>query len=193
MSAQLRLKPIANATIPTKGIRSFGFRRSATHVHAGIDIPAREGTPVYAPASGRVTAIVGHGGPDATAQTPGPPFRGYGPLVVVIRDDEDRYHVLAHLGAVVDGLRVGARVDAGAPVAFVGRTSHPHLHWEVRLKPLPPRGKEPFAVSVNPATWLAEGTGAPLAEVTPEGAIGVTFTTEPEAVARFGGIVVGHG
>ena len=193
MSSQLRVKPIGGAVIPTSGVRSFGFRRSATHVHAGVDLPSREGTPVYAPASGTVTAIAGNGGPDATAQTPPAPFRGYGPLVVVIRDDENRYHVLAHLGAVVEGLRVGARVDAGAPVAFVGRTTRPHLHWEVRLKPLPPRGKEPYAVSVDPATWLEEGTGAPLAQVTPEGAIGVTFSNEPEAVARFGGIVVGHG
>lgn len=193
MSSQLRLKPISGASIPTSGVRSWGYQRTATHVHAGVDIPARAGTPVYAPASGTVTVVLGHGGPDATAQTPPRPFRGYGPLVVVIRDDEGRYHLLGHLGAVVDGLRVGARVDAGAPVAFVGSTEHPHLHWEVRTAPLPPRGREPYAVSVDPVAWLSEGTGAPFAEATPDGAIGVAFTTEPEAVSRFGGLVVGHG
>ena len=193
MSSQLRLKPISGAVIPTSGVKSWGYRRSATHVHAGVDIPAREGTPVYAAATGTVTVVLGHGGPDATAQTPPRPFRGYGPLVVVIRDDEGKYHLLGHLGAVVDGLRVGSRVEAGSPVAFVGRTSHPHLHWEVRTAPLPPRGKEPFTITVDPVVWLAEGTGAPLAQAMPDGAIGVAFTTEPEAVAAFGGIVVGHG
>lgn len=86
--------------------------------HAGLDIAAPQGAPVVAAAAGRVERA----GPAGT----------YGNLVVVRHPDgsETRY---AHLSAI--GVRVGDEVAAGAPLGQVGstgRSTGPHLHFEVR-------------------------------------------------------------
>jgi murein DD-endopeptidase MepM/ murein hydrolase activator NlpD len=86
--------------------------------HDGIDIAAPEGTPISAAGDG--TAIyVGE-------------QSGYG-QVVILRHDDGLVTVYAHASAVL--VREGARVTRGQVVAKVGqtgRTTGPHLHFEVR-------------------------------------------------------------
>lgn len=84
----------------------------------GTDIAARVGTPVMAPAAGRVQ-FVGQ-------------QRGYG-LVVILDHGAGRQTVYAHLSAA--NVTVGGRVEAGDAIAAVGRSGRvtgAHLHYEVR-------------------------------------------------------------
>ena len=86
--------------------------------HAGIDMAAPEGTPIRSCWPGTVT----HAGPD----------EGYGLTVVIAHDGgwESRY---AH--NQVNQVSVGDRVGAGERIALVGNTGRstgPHLHFELR-------------------------------------------------------------
>lgn len=86
--------------------------------HAGIDIAAPVGTPVQAAWDGEV-AFVGKRG-------------GYGQLVVLEHNDGWRTFY-AHNNA--NKVQVGDRVHAGQTIATVGssgRTTGPHLHFEIR-------------------------------------------------------------
>ncbi len=99
--------------------------------HPGIDIAADEGTPIDAAASGRVIAA----GPDG----------GYGNLIVVDNGSgvTTRY---GHCSQIYT--RVGDAVVAGQPIGAVGstgRSTGPHLHFEVRLGDTP----------VDPQRYLA--------------------------------------
>ena len=101
---------------------AFGPRRDPIHGehrhHDGIDVAAPEGTPVVAAKAGVVTRAE-----DAGA---------YG-LVLVIDHGEGLETRYAHLKDFA--VRPGQRVEAGAKVGTVGmsgRTTGPHLHFEVR-------------------------------------------------------------
>ena len=103
---------------PIKGVlySRFGIRQGQRH--DGIDIAAPEGTPVGAAAEG----LVIYAGEQA----------GYGSIVIV-RHDAALVTLYAHASALL--VKEGQHVDAGAPVAKVGqsgRTTGPHLHFEVR-------------------------------------------------------------
>jgi murein DD-endopeptidase MepM/ murein hydrolase activator NlpD len=121
---------------PVRGILSsvFGVRNSPfteTPVfHHGLDIIARPGTPVTASASG----VVVKSGYEAL----------YGNIVVI--DHGAGYRsVYAHLAS--RSVEEGAFVNRGEEVGNVGstgRSTGPHLHYEVRVNGLP----------VNPARFL---------------------------------------
>lgn len=92
--------------------------------HHGIDIAAPEGSPIYAPAAGRVVDVSHDGERD-----------NYGNLLIVQLDDGASI-VLAHLAGV--SVLVGDRVRRGDLLAWVGRTQSPlpptqaaHVHVEV--------------------------------------------------------------
>ena len=88
--------------------------------HAGIDLPAPVGTPVYAAHSGEV---VWSGWRD-----------GYGLLVSVAHGHGER-SMYAHLSRI--DVRVGVWIGAGVRVGLVGATGDatgPHLHFEVRVR-----------------------------------------------------------
>ena len=111
---------------PLKGVLygRFGARGGAHH--DGIDIAAPEGSPVVAAADGTVIFV----GKQS----------GYG-NVVIVRHEHGLVTVYAHNSAVL--VREGAHVTRGQPVARVGqtgRTTGPHLHFEVRdgVKPRNP-------------------------------------------------------
>jgi murein DD-endopeptidase MepM/ murein hydrolase activator NlpD len=100
----------------------FGSRKDPiegdTRFHAGVDIAAKTGTQVYAAGPGKVT-FAGVAG-------------GYGNLVMVDHGGglQTRY---AHLSEI--DVKVGEVVQPGAPVGKVGstgRSTGPHLHFEVR-------------------------------------------------------------
>jgi lipoprotein NlpD len=103
---------------PLKGVlySRFGVRQGQRH--DGIDISAPEGTPVQAAARG----VVVYTGRQA----------GYG-AIVILKHDGGLVTLYAHNSAVL--VKEGERVDSGTPIARVGqsgRTTGPHLHFEVR-------------------------------------------------------------
>jgi murein DD-endopeptidase MepM/ murein hydrolase activator NlpD len=103
---------------PVKGVlySRFGVRQGQRH--DGIDIAAPEGTAIGAAAAGAVI----YAGEQA----------GYG-WIVILRHASGLLTLYAHASAVL--VRQGDRVEAGSPVARVGRsgrTTGPHLHFEVR-------------------------------------------------------------
>ncbi len=100
------------------GIRSDPFRGTAA-MHAGVDIPGPVGTPIYATADG----IVSHAGSRG----------GYGNLVELSHGKgiATRY---GHLSKIL--VADNARVTRGQLIALMGstgRSTGPHLHYEVRI------------------------------------------------------------
>ena len=123
--------PSASPTIgnPTDsyGVRSNPFGGAEAEFHAGLDIAAQIGTPVVAAGTGVVTF--------AGIQN------GYGNVVMIDHGNgyQTRY---AHLSEV--GTGIGAVVTRGdfiGRVGSTGRSTGPHLHYEVRLdgRPTNPR------------------------------------------------------
>jgi murein DD-endopeptidase MepM/ murein hydrolase activator NlpD len=103
---------------PVKGVLYRGFGVKQGQRHDGIDLSAPEGTPVRAAAAGEVIYV--------GTQS------GYG-LIVILRHASGLITLYAHNSEVL--VKDGDRVEAGTPVAKVGqtgRTSGPHLHFEVR-------------------------------------------------------------
>jgi murein DD-endopeptidase MepM/ murein hydrolase activator NlpD len=98
----------------------FGARREG-HRHQGQDVIAAEGTPVVAPWAGLVEYVR---------------FQksGAGWYIVLDGDDEDRDYVFMHLRKDSILVAPGQHVSAGQPLAQVGntgRSSGPHLHFEI--------------------------------------------------------------
>lgn len=100
------------------GIRSDPFRGTAA-MHAGVDIPGPVGTPIYATADG----VVAH------AERMG----GYGNMVEIDHGKgiATRY---GHLSKIL--VSDNTRVKRGQLIALMGstgRSTGPHLHYEVRI------------------------------------------------------------
>jgi murein DD-endopeptidase MepM/ murein hydrolase activator NlpD len=86
--------------------------------HTGIDLAVPVGTPIRAVGKG-VVSKAGRGG-------------DYG-LMVLMRMDDRRYTLFAHLSKVL--VKPGKRVKTGTLIGYSGnsgRTTGPHLHFEVR-------------------------------------------------------------
>jgi len=100
------------------GIRSDPFRGTAA-MHAGVDIPGPVGTPIYATADGIVDHAARQG--------------GYGNMVEINHGKgiATRYGHLSKI-LVADGTRV-ARGQLIALMGSTGRSTGPHLHYEVRI------------------------------------------------------------
>jgi murein DD-endopeptidase MepM/ murein hydrolase activator NlpD len=110
----------------------FGYRTSPftgqREFHKGLDIAARTGTPVIAPASGVVT-FVGKKGP-------------YG-LVAVINHGHGVVTRYGHLKKCMT--KIGDRVKRGDKIALIGnsgRSTGPHLHYEVNVNGIPVNPKK---------------------------------------------------
>lgn len=103
----------------SKKVSSFFGKRDGRH-HDGIDIPAVTGTHIIASASGVVTISSR--------------MKGYGRIIVVKHDDG--YHtVYAHNSK--NFVKKGQKVSQGEVIAKVGstgRSTGPHLHFEIRRK-----------------------------------------------------------
>jgi murein DD-endopeptidase MepM/ murein hydrolase activator NlpD len=128
-------KPIENGWRETAG---FGDMRrylysaggSDTTTHGGVDIGAKEGTPVLACAAGRVVFVARR---IVTGNT------------IVIEHLPGFFSIYMHLSAVE--VSEGKVVEQGQRIGKVGSTglsTGPHLHWELRIG----------EVSVNPYRYL---------------------------------------
>lgn len=116
------------------------YGQRGDEMHAGIDLAAPEGTPVYAYREGTVRLLSMPGQMD-----------GYG-LALVIAHADGRYSLYAHLSAAY--AMPGQHVQEGELVGAVGRTagtredpskmfgtSGAHLHFEL-LSKWPPSGRK---------------------------------------------------
>ena len=115
----------------------FGGRRNpfggpGWEFHSGQDIEADPGTAVVSGASGRVTFVGWQ--------------NGYGQLVVVDHGGglTTRYAHLSHIDVEMD--QVVSRGQLLGKVGSTGRSTGPHLHYEVRINDQP----------VNPLPYLLE-------------------------------------
>jgi murein DD-endopeptidase MepM/ murein hydrolase activator NlpD len=114
----------------------FGFRKSPftqkREFHSGLDISARTGSPIIAPADG-VVAFVGQNRLSGNFITIN---HGYGMQTSYL-----------HLNkALVKKDQYVKRGDVIAQVGNTGRSTNPHLHYEVHLKGVP----------VNPEIYLLD-------------------------------------
>ncbi|RYH02986.1 M23 family peptidase [Salipiger sp. IMCC34102] len=121
--------------VPVKAAYRFtsGFGQRWGRLHAGTDFAAPIGTPIYATADGVVTSAGWSS--------------GYGRLIKIQHEFgiETRY---AHLSAMQ--VKVGQRVSRGERIGDMGnsgRSTGPHLHYEVRVGGTP----------VNPMTYIRAG------------------------------------
>ena len=130
----------ALATLPSRwpvrgSVNSeFGRRASpwtqSVEFHSGIDIKAQMGTPVHAPAAGTVV-VAG-------------PAHEYG-TAVMLDHGQDIKTLYGHLSKV--SVRPGQKVERGMLLAYsgnTGRSSGPHLHYEIFVK----------GQAVNPRAYL---------------------------------------
>jgi murein DD-endopeptidase MepM/ murein hydrolase activator NlpD len=113
-------------SVPAAGMRTsnFGYRvdpvtKKSNSFHSGIDIAAPLGTPVYAAAGGEVKITEFN-------------KNGYGNLVV-IQHESDLTTYYGHLSKieVSSGVRV-KKGDLVGKVGSTGKSTGPHLHFEVR-------------------------------------------------------------
>jgi len=132
---------------PVDGARlssGFGLRLHPilgyTKLHRGVDFAAPPGTPIMAAGDGVVESAGAAG--------------AYGTLVV-LRHDGSYETAYAHMSRIARGLKPGVAVHQGQVIGYVGatgRTTGPHLHYEVRLHG---EATNPMALNTAPGRALA--------------------------------------
>ena len=123
--------PVRGWISSTFGIRNDPFEKTKKF-HEGLDIANNPGTPIKATADG-IVAFVGVNG-------------GYGNVVIInhLNDIQTRY---AHLQSYI--VKSGQHIKKGQIIGYLGntgRSSGPHLHYEVRKNGIP----------VNPKLYIIE-------------------------------------
>ncbi|SIO36734.1 M23 family metallopeptidase [Halodesulfovibrio marinisediminis] len=115
-----KIEPVKNARLSSK----FGYRRHPVLkrrlMHKGVDYAARRGTPIYAVADGTIDFIGRKGG-----------FGNH----ISLRHDKSTQTTYSHMRKFKKGLKRGSKVKAGDIIGYVGNTGRstgPHLHFEVR-------------------------------------------------------------
>lgn len=120
----------------------FGFRHY--RIHKGIDIGLRRGDTVRAAFPGKVVRIRYE-------------RRGYGKYIVLKHENCGISRTIyAHLSKYI--VKVGDEVEAGTPIGLggsTGRSTGPHLHFEMRAGEMP----------LDPTRFFEFGTGPREAEI----------------------------
>ncbi len=122
----------ATVVFPTSGRFTSGYGARWGAMHEGIDIADPIGTPVLAVMDGEVISAGG--------------ANGFGKWVR-LRHDDGSISVYGHVHTI--DVSVGQRVTAGEQIATIGnegRSTGPHLHFEIR----------PGDSPVDPVDWFAE-------------------------------------
>jgi murein DD-endopeptidase MepM/ murein hydrolase activator NlpD len=134
-SRALLKTPISGAKL-TSG---FGVRvhplLGYTKMHTGVDFGASRGTPIHAAGAGVIEIAARES--------------GYG-NVIEIKHNERFKTMYAHMNNFAQGIRAGVHVNQGQVIGYVGttgRSTGPHLHYEVRINDRP----------VNPTAIRATG------------------------------------
>jgi murein DD-endopeptidase MepM/ murein hydrolase activator NlpD len=125
LAATPTILPLSRGSISSKfGARRSPFGGRTADFHRGLDIPAPIGTVIRAPADGTVLACGQSGG-------------GYGLLLTI----DHGYGLVTRYGHLDSALvEAGQTVTRGLPVARSGnsgRSTGPHLHYEVVLGGVP--------------------------------------------------------
>ncbi len=133
---QFFITPTWGVVASHMGWRHDPFRASTWQHHWGLDIAAAMGTPVVASAGGTVR-FAGW-------------FAGYGP-VVYLEHGGNWATLYGHLSRLY--VRPGQTVTQGMVIGAVGsygRSTGPHLHFEIRYKGVP----------VNPLAYLGRAAAS---------------------------------
>ena len=117
---------------PVSGARltsGFGMRRHPllgySKMHTGVDFGVPSGTPIKAAGSGVIEAAGRQG--------------AYG-IAVKIKHTGKYETLYAHMSRLATGIRAGGKVNQGQTIGYVGstgRSTGPHLHYEVRANDRP--------------------------------------------------------
>lgn len=127
---------------PVDGARvtsGFGMRMHPllgySKMHQGTDFGAATGTPIFAAGAGVIEEAN---------------FKGAYGRFVLIRHNNRIQTAYAHMSRYARGIRPGTRVNQGDVIGFVGtsgRSTGPHLHFEVRVA-----GRQVNPLSINMPT-----------------------------------------
>jgi peptidoglycan LD-endopeptidase LytH len=139
----------AGLIIPVAGVKSdqlldtFSAARGEGRVHDAIDIPAPQGTPVLAAASGKILKLF--------------QSKAGGTTIYQLSTDEKFIYYYAHLDRYADGVQEGLVVMQGQTIAYVGDTGNAgpgnyHLHFSIAIASEPKRWWE--GVNINPYPLL---------------------------------------
>jgi biotin carboxyl carrier protein len=131
--------PVEGRFSSSFGLRRF-FNKQARKPHSGMDIASPKGTPVKAPAAGRIVSTGDYF------------FNGN---TIFIDHGQNLITMYCHLDTI--NVKAGQKVNQGdviATVGMTGRVTGPHLHWSVSMN----------RAMVNPALFLPESS---LEEKTP--------------------------
>ena len=136
------LKPYVSYTLTSYyGYRGNPFGGSGTEWHSGIDLACAVNSEIVASRMGTVTTAGWNG--------------GYGNCVII-------YHgngistLYGHMNKIADGIKVGATVQKGQVIGYVGTTGRStgyHLHFSV----LDTYAKDSVGGYVNPDKYLPDG------------------------------------
>ena len=160
-------RPIAADTVnwPLAEYRYGGVFFAPNIIHTGVDIDAKDESPILATGPGTVVQA----GWGLYTQAPGNENDPYG-LAVVIKHDFGYknlplFTIYAHMSKVI--AFEGQRVETGDVLGLVGATgatTGPHLHFEVRW------GENTFFRTFNPELWTAppQGWGVLVGRLTDE-------------------------
>jgi murein DD-endopeptidase MepM/ murein hydrolase activator NlpD len=117
---------------PVSGARltsGFGMRRHPllgySKMHTGVDFGVPAGTPIKAAGSGVIESAGRQG--------------AYG-IAVKIKHSGKYETLYAHMSRLATGIRAGGKVNQGQTIGYVGstgRSTGPHLHYEVRANDRP--------------------------------------------------------
>ena len=106
---------------------SSGFGKRWGRDHNGIDLAGDPGIKIITPFAGTIF--------DVNRNWPQDRGGGYGNFVGIQHDNPKIFTFYGHLQDVADGLNIGTKVQAGEVIGTLGNTGRstgPHLHWEVR-------------------------------------------------------------